>query len=176
LTADHTIPPYIAALVYVVACSWLADRFKTKWPFVCGLSAIGTILFIAVTTSSDRMVQYVLTIFAFGTIYGCSPLIKTWVSDVIPQPAEKRAIAIALINSIGNASSIYSTWLWPKKDAPRYIPGFATTTSWLGILCVLTFVFQYLFKKYPVERMDHAEVMAAELRARREAAEKVAKV
>jgi len=172
----HTIPPYMAALVYVVACCWLADRFKTKWPFVCGLSAIGCILFIAVTTSTSRMVQYVLTIFAFGTIYGCSPLIKTWVSDVIPQPAEKRAIAIALINSIGNASSIYSTWLWPKKDAPRYIPGFATTTSWLGLLCVLTFVFQYLFKKYPVERMDHAEVMAAEIKARREAAEKVAQV
>ncbi|KAI5207663.1 hypothetical protein AUEXF2481DRAFT_401539 [Aureobasidium subglaciale EXF-2481] len=168
----HTIPPYMAALVYVVACCWLADKFKTKWPFICGLSALGTVLFIAVTTSTSRMVQYVLTIFAFGTIYGCSPLVKTWVSDVIPQPAEKRAIAIALINSIGNASSIYSTWLWPKKDAPRYIPGFATTTSWLGLLCVLTFVFQYLFKKYPVERMDHAEVMAAELRARREAAEK----
>lgn len=117
------------------------------------------------------MVQYVLTIFAFGTIYGCSPLIKTWVSDVIPQPAEKRAIAIALINSIGNASSIYSTWLWPKKDAPRYIPGFATTTTWLGILSVLTVVFAMLFKKWPVERMNHEDVMASEIRAQREAEE-----
>ena len=112
-----------------------------------------------------------LTIFAFGTIYGCSPLIKTWVSDVIPQPAEKRAIAIALINSIGNASSIYSTWLWPKKDAPRYIPGFATTTTWLGVLCVLTIVFSRLFKKYPVERMSHEDVMASEIRAKREGEE-----
>lgn len=166
----------MAALVYVVGSSWLADRYKTKWPFICALSAIGCILFIAVTTSSNRMVQYVLTIFAFGTIYGCSPLVKTWVSDVIPQPAAKRAIAIALINSIGNASSIYSTWLWPKKDAPRYIPGFATTTTWLGVLCVLTVVFAWLFKKYPIERNDHAEVMAAELRAHREAGDRQPKV
>jgi MFS family permease len=166
----------MAALVYVVLCSWLADRYKTKWPFICGLSGIGCVLFIAVTTSSNKMVQYVLTIFAFGTIYGCSPLVKTWVSDVIPQPAAKRAIAIALINSIGNASSIYSTWLWPKKDAPRYIPGFATTTTWLGILCVATYLFSRLFKKFPVERQDHAETMAAELRARREAQEQTSKV
>ncbi|ODQ70638.1 hypothetical protein LIPSTDRAFT_29381 [Lipomyces starkeyi NRRL Y-11557] len=168
----HTIPAYMAALVYVVLCCWLADKYKTKWPFICALSAIGTILFIAVTSTGDRIAQYVLTIFAFGTIYGCSPLVKTWVSDVIPQPAAKRAVAIALINSIGNASSIYSSWLWPDKDAPRYIPGFATTTTWLGVLCVLSAVFAYFFKKYPVERMDHAKVMAAELRAQRQAGEK----
>ncbi|KAL2839730.1 major facilitator superfamily domain-containing protein [Aspergillus pseudoustus] len=168
----HTIPAYMAALVYVVACCYLADLYKCKWQFVCGLSGLGCVLFIAVATvQNNRMAQYVLTIFAFGTIYGCSPLVKTWVSDVIPQPAAKRAIAIALINGIGNASSIYSTWLWPDKDAPRYIPGFATTTSWLGVLCVCTAVFASLFNKYPIERADHATVMADELRARKEAQE-----
>ncbi|KAL3461764.1 major facilitator superfamily domain-containing protein [Aspergillus heterothallicus] len=166
----HTIPAYMAALVYVVACCYLADRYKCKWQFICGLSGLGCVLFIAVATvQNNRMAQYVLTIFAFGTIYGCSPLVKTWVSDVIPQPAAKRAIAIALINGIGNASSIYSTWLWPDKDAPRYIPGFATTTSWLGVLCICTAVFAYFFDKYPIERADHATVMADELRARKEA-------
>ncbi|KAL3441506.1 major facilitator superfamily domain-containing protein [Aspergillus insuetus] len=168
----HTIPAYMAALVYVVSCCWLADRYKRKWQFICGLSGLGCILFIAVATiQNNRMAQYVLTIFAFGTIYGCSPLVKTWVSDVIPQPAAKRAIAIALINGIGNASSIYSSWLWPDKDAPRYIPGFATTTTWLGVLCMCTAVFAYFFNKYPVQRADHATVMADELRARREAQE-----
>ncbi|KAF3001189.1 hypothetical protein E8E13_000010 [Curvularia kusanoi] len=167
----HTIPAYAAALCYVVGACWLADRYKTKWVFICLLSGLGCVLFIAITTVSNRMVQYVLTIFAFGTIYGCSPLVKTWVSDVIPQPAAKRAIAIALINGIGNASSIYATWLWPKKDAPRYIPGFATTTTWLGVLCICTIVFQWLFKKYPVERASHADAMAAEIKAHREAAQ-----
>ncbi|KAL4901086.1 hypothetical protein BDW74DRAFT_187928 [Aspergillus multicolor] len=169
----HTIPAYMAALVYVVTSCYLADRYKRKWQFICGLSGLGCILFIAVATINpnshhDRIAQYVLTIFAFGTIYGCSPLVKTWVSDVIPQPAAKRAVAIALINAIGNASSIYSTWLWPDKDAPRYIPGFATTTSWLGVLCVCTAVFAWFFNKYPAQRADHATVMVGELRARRE--------
>ncbi|KAM0704684.1 hypothetical protein Q7P35_007470 [Cladosporium inversicolor] len=162
----HTIPAYMAALVYVVGSCYLADRLKAKWQFVCGLSGLGCILFIAVTTVTNKTTQYVLTIFAFGTIYGCSPLVKTWVSDVIPQPAAKRAIAIALINSIGNASSIYATWLWPKTDAPRYIAGFATTTSWLGILCVSAVVFAWLFKKYPIEKANHAEAIATDLRGR----------
>lgn len=165
---DHTIPAYMAALVYVVACCYLADKFKAKWQFICGLSAFGCILFICVCTIANRTAQYVLVIFAFGTIYGCSPLVKTWVSDIIPQPAAKRAIAIALINSIGNASSIYSSWLWPDKDAPRYIPGFATTTTWIGVLSISTYIFAQLFAKYPSEVVDVSEVMAAEERERRE--------
>lgn len=166
----------MAALVYVVVCGALADKYKTKWPFICGLSAMGCVLFIAVTVTTNRMAQYVLTIFAFGTIYGCSPLVKTWVSDVIPQPAAKRAVAIALINSIGNASSIYSSWLWPSSDAPRYLPGFITTTTWLGVVSVCSVVFAYFFKKYPAERTDQTVVMAAELRARREAADRITDV
>ncbi|KAK8044175.1 nicotinamide mononucleotide permease [Apiospora rasikravindrae] len=167
----YTIPAYAAALVYVVACCWLADKHQTKWQFICGLSGLGCILFVAVTTtvSHNKVAQYVLTIFAFGTIYGCSPLVKTWVADVIPQPAAKRAVAIALINAIGNASSIYSTWLWPDGDAPRYVPGFVTTTTWLGVLSVSTVGAAYLFRKYPVERASHLDTMAAELKARREA-------
>jgi MFS family permease len=175
-STDYTIPPYMAALAYVVICGWLSDKYQTKWPFLCGLAGLGCALFIAVTLTSNKMAQYVLTIFAFGTIYGCSPLVKTWVSDVIPAPAAKRAVALALINSIGNASSIYSTWLWPDKDAPRYIPGFATTTTWLGLTAILAVVFAYFFKKYPSEKVDHTAAMAAEFRARREATQGPAKV
>ncbi|KAL2206285.1 putative nicotinamide mononucleotide permease [Sarocladium strictum] len=172
----HTIPAYMAALVYVVTCCWLADRYKAKWQFICGLAGLGCILFICVTTVENRTAKYVLTIFAFGTIYGCSPLVKTWVSDVIPQPAAKRAIAIALINSIGNASSIYSTWLWPKEHAPRYIPGFATTTTWLGILCGSTALFAWLFKKYPSVTTSPADNIAADMAGRRQQPEVVDKV
>ncbi|KAI1265869.1 putative nicotinamide mononucleotide permease [Xylariaceae sp. FL1019] len=162
----HTIPFYAAALFYVVGCCYLSDKFKTKWQFVCGLATVGAVLFIAVVTSYNLTVQYVLSIFAFGTIYGCSPLIKTWVADVIPQPAAKRAVAIALINAIGNASSIYSTWLWPDKDAPRYVVGFAVTTSWLGAVAIGAPIFAYFFRKHPAQRTEQNETLARELRAR----------
>ena len=151
----------------MVSCR-LADKYKRKWEVTCALSGLGCVLFIAVTTVQSKVAQYVLTVFAFGTIYGCSPLVKTWISDVIPRPAGKRAVAIALVNAVGNASSLYSTWLWPDKDAPRYIPGFATTTTWLGVFCVSTVIFAYLFRKYPIPKLDQTEVFAAQLRAQRE--------
>lgn len=71
-------------------------------------------------------------------------------------------MAIALINSIGNASSIYSSWLWPDEDAPRYITGFVTTTTWLGVLCICSVVFAYLFKRYPIAGVGQDDVRAGD--------------
>lgn len=85
------------------------------------------------------------------------------------QPAAKRAVAIALINAIGNASSIYSTWLWPDKDAPRYVPGFVTTTTWLGVISISTVAAAYFLDKFPVQRASYLDAMSAELQARRDA-------
>ena len=43
-----------------------------------------------------------------------------WISNVIPRPAEKRAAALAGINAVGDASSIYSSFMYPDGDFPRF--------------------------------------------------------
>lgn len=163
-----TIPSYAFATVCILAACFLADRIKNIWPVLAGLSGFGFIFFIATTVVTDGTTRYALAIFAFGAIYGCSPLTKTWVSQTLSHPAEKRAIAIALINGIGNASSIYGSFLWPDNDRPRYLTGFGTTTAWMGALSVCTVIFAFLFKKFPQETPEHDAVMAAQLRVERE--------
>ena len=122
---DLTIPGYAFGVVCILASCFLADRLKTIWPILASLSGVGFILFVAVTAMGNGKARYSLAIFAFGTIYGCSPLTKTWIAHVLGYPAEKRAVAIALINALGNGSSIYGSFLWPDKDSPRFVPGFA---------------------------------------------------
>lgn len=99
-------------------------------------------------------------------------LICNRISHVLGAPAEKRAIAIALINALGNGSSIYGSFLWPDSDAPRYLIGFGTTTAWMGGICVGALVFAWLFNKFPAQQLDHNVVMASQLRSEREAKQK----
>ncbi|KAL1854049.1 hypothetical protein Daus18300_011547 [Diaporthe australafricana] len=167
-----TIPGYAFAVVCILAGCFIADWLKMIWPVLVVMSGSGFVFFVATTAATDGMVRYVLAIFAFGTIYGCSPLTKTWISHVLSHPSEKRAVAIALINAIGNGSSIYSSFLWPDKDSPRFMPGFATTTVWMGALAVGTVLSAWLFKKYPSQIQDHDVVMASQLRAEREEQQK----
>ncbi|KAG8163013.1 hypothetical protein KVR01_007491 [Diaporthe batatas] len=120
-----TIPGYAFAVVCILVGCFTADYLQMIWPVLTVMSGSGFVFFVATTASTDGMVRYVLGIFAFGTIYGCSPLTKTWISHVLSHPSEKRAVAIALINALGNGSSIYGSFLWPDKDSPRFTPGFA---------------------------------------------------
>jgi hypothetical protein len=135
---------------------------------LAGLSGFGFIFFIATTVCTHGMTRYALAIFAFGPIYGCSPLVKTWISHTMPHPAEKRAIAIALINALGNGSSIYGSFLWPKSSGPQFTIGFGTTTAWMGSLCIGTLACAWLFHQFPAKALDHNAVMASQIRAERE--------
>ncbi|KAK9357753.1 major facilitator superfamily domain-containing protein [Lipomyces starkeyi] len=164
----HTIPPYACAVVCIVGMSRIADHFKNKSMFVSLFAGIGTVCFIVVTATTNRIVRYIFTIFAFGCIYGTSPLVLMWVANVLGHPAEKRAVAIGLVNALGNTASIYGVFLWPSKDAPSYIPGFSATTIWMGGICIIALIAGYLFKKDPLEAPDADEVVAAEIGRQRQ--------
>jgi capsular polysaccharide biosynthesis protein len=43
-----------------------------------------------------------------------------WISNTLPRPAAKRAAALAAINCVSNASSIYASYMYPDSHAPRF--------------------------------------------------------
>ncbi|KAJ5602033.1 hypothetical protein N7510_011567 [Penicillium lagena] len=171
----HTIPPYACAVVSILVMSFTADHFKNKSYFVSLFSGIGTVFFIIVCANTNNTVRYIFNTFAFGCIYGTSPLVLMWVANTICYPAEKRAVAIGLVNALGNTASIYGVFLWPDKDAPRYIPGFSATTIWMGGICIIALVAGYFFKKHPIEAPEPEDVIAAEIRRQRERGQIAAK-
>lgn len=44
-----------------------------------------------------------------------------WISNSLPRPPAKRAAALAFINAISNTSSIYASYMYSAKAAPRYV-------------------------------------------------------
>ncbi|WVR08625.1 hypothetical protein IAU60_005680 [Kwoniella sp. DSM 27419] len=165
----HTIPLYACAFVFILAFCWTADHLQKKPQAITLAATMGTIFFIIVTATTKHMVQYVFIILAFGCVYALPPLILTWVPNVIGAPAEKRAVAIALVNALGNSASIYGVFLWPKTDAPRYIPGFSATTVFLAIIAVLAQVMFFLLKKYPAQEYNAEDAIKAEMEQQRAA-------
>ena len=54
-------------------------------------------------------------------VYGSYNVALAWISSTLPRPIEKRAAAIALVNRVGNFAQIYSPYLYPSTDGPRYL-------------------------------------------------------
>ncbi|OCF38372.1 hypothetical protein I317_07854 [Kwoniella heveanensis CBS 569] len=163
----HTIPLYACAFVFILVFCWTADYLRMKPQAITLAATMGTIFFIIVVSTTKHYVQYVFIILAFGCVYALPPLILTWVPNVITQPAEKRAVAIALVNALGNSASIYGVFLWPKTDAPRYIPGFSATTVFMALIAVGAQVMFFLIKKYPAEQLNPEEAVMQEIEKQR---------
>ncbi|KAF9018374.1 MFS general substrate transporter [Hymenopellis radicata] len=152
-----TIPIYMVALVSILTFCFVSDFRKERGNYVSLTSFIAGISFIIVVSVNNDHVKYAFLCFAVGGVYATCPLTLLWVSSVIDHPAEKRAVAIALVNGLGNSASIYGSFLWPSTDAPRYVQGFATTTAFVLALCIMAQVFKFLMKKYPAEGLNAEE-------------------
>lgn len=46
---------------------------------------------------------------------------------------EVRAVALALVNSMGNLAQIYGSWLFPSNDATKYLMGFGVISGMLMV-------------------------------------------
>ncbi|WWC98506.1 hypothetical protein V866_005397 [Kwoniella sp. B9012] len=163
----HTIPLYAAAFVFILGFCFTADRLQKKPEAITLAASLGTVFFIIVVATTKHMVQYVFLILAFGCVYALPPLILTWVPNVLGHPAAKRATAIAITNALGNSASIYGVFLWPKTDAPRYIPGFSATTVFMALIAVGAIIMQFLIKKYPADQLDGEKMVLEEIEKQR---------
>jgi hypothetical protein len=64
------------------------------------------------------------------------PILLSWIV-IMFDGREKRAVCIALINGVGNLSSVYGSFFWPAPDAPRYFKGFGITIGLMALAGVL---------------------------------------
>lgn len=56
-----------------------------------------------------------------GATYGVNNIILGWTASVVGQTDEKKAVAVAMCNTLGNLASVYTPYLWPSTDAPQYL-------------------------------------------------------
>lgn len=157
-----TIPVYAVALVCILFFSFLSDIYRDRANFISAASMLACISFIITVAVDNEKVKYAFLCFGVGGVYAACPLTLLWVSGIISHPAEKRAVAIALVNALGNSASIYGSFLWPSTTGPRYVQGFATTTAFVLGLAVLAQVNKWLVTKYPGKRLDGATNVADE--------------
>ena len=60
-----------------------------------------------------------MVVFAIGT-YAVNSIILGWVGNTCGQTPEKKASSLAIVNTVANASFIWTPYLWPESDEPRY--------------------------------------------------------
>ncbi|KAF2157151.1 retrograde regulation protein 2 [Myriangium duriaei CBS 260.36] len=123
-------PPYIFMVIWSFIHCRISDRLSHRfWFFVypIPITIVGFLIFMFVDNIGARYFSLFLQIFVFamnGTLYA-------WISSSIPRPPAKRAAALAFINSVGNAASIWTPFTY--NHPPHYRPALGIC---IGLQCV----------------------------------------
>lgn len=62
-------------------------------------------------------------------------MILGWVSATLGSTSEKKSVSLSIVNVVANASYIYTAYLYPKSDGPRYLTGMASNAAF-AVMCI----------------------------------------
>jgi MFS family permease len=135
ITLVLTCPPYLVAGTAAVLLGISSGKFNERTWHITGakvVAAVGFILGCATLNTGAR--YFAMVLFATGTI-AVNSILLGWISSTCGQTPEKKAAALAIANTFGTCASIWSPYLWPKSDGPRYAMAMGTFAGF-SLACV----------------------------------------
>jgi sugar phosphate permease len=115
-----TAPPYCLAVFCAFANAWHADRTGERYFHVTLPLYLSVVAFIIAATTTGTAPRYISMMLMVPSFYSGYVVALGWISNTLPRPAAKRAAALAAINCVSNASSIYASYMYPNSDKPRF--------------------------------------------------------
>ncbi|KAF2209554.1 hypothetical protein CERZMDRAFT_70044 [Cercospora zeae-maydis SCOH1-5] len=120
ITLVLVCPPYLIAGFSTLLVSWMSGRYNERTWHITVSKCVATAGFIAAVATNSVAGRYVsMIIFSIGT-YAVNSLILGWCASVCGQTKEKKAAAVSMVTTIMVSSFIWTPYLWPKSDEPRY--------------------------------------------------------
>lgn len=144
ITLVLTCPPYLIAGAVTIAVSWSSGRFNERTWHITISKAVAVVGFVAAGATLNVAGRYVcMTIFTIGT-YGVNSLILGWCGSVCGQTKEKKAVAISMVTMIMNISFIWTPYLWPQSDEPRYLIAMISSAAFSIATALLAWLAKFL--------------------------------
>ncbi|KAJ5088486.1 Major facilitator superfamily domain general substrate transporter [Penicillium angulare] len=154
-----TAPPYCLAVICAFANAWHADRTGERYFHVTLPLYISVAAFIIAAATTGTGPRYLSMMLMVPSFYSGYVVALGWISNTLPRPASKRAAALALINAISNASSIYASYMYPDSDAPRFVPAMAVNcgTAFMAIVAATLLRFMLVRLNKKLDRGEEVE-------------------
>ncbi|KAL8652600.1 MAG: hypothetical protein Q9210_002586 [Variospora velana] len=104
-----TVPPYVLGVITTFCNSWHADRTGERYFHVTIPLYFAVIAFIIAAATTKTAPRYLSMMLMIPGVYTGYVVALAWISNTLPRPPAKRAAALAAINAVSNASSIYAS-------------------------------------------------------------------
>lgn len=139
-----TCPPYLLATVVSVLVSWTSGRYNERTWHITVSKSLAIAGFAIAWGSLNIGVRYFAFCLFVGATYGVNNIGMAWVAATLAQTNEKKTVALALANTLANLSFVYTPFLWPDSDKPRYGMAMAASIGFSAGVILFTWVMRFI--------------------------------
>lgn len=151
-----TVPPYAVALVVMFILNAMSDHLRSRNIFVAivfTINSIGWIILLAVVSNQHARYFACFCITIGG--YAAIPLIMSWTANNNGSQSQ-RAVALGMLNSLGNWSSICSAFIFPTSQKPKWHTGFGLNLAF-SLLAIIISLGMTMYYRMENKRRDRVE-------------------
>lgn len=132
-----TSPPTLFAGAFGVLVGWSSGRYNERtWHITFGMGA-ALIGFVISCLTLNIVARYIACFLFASGVYSVNSVILGWVSATLGQTQEKKAVSLSLVNVVSMASFIYTPYLYPNSDRPKYVTAMASNACF-SFVCIVT--------------------------------------
>ncbi|KAL8767204.1 MAG: hypothetical protein Q9209_006209 [Squamulea sp. 1 TL-2023] len=153
-----TVPPYVLGVITTFLNSWHADRTGERYFHITLPLYFAVIAFIIAAATIKTAPRYLAMMLMIPGVYTGYVVALAWISNTLPRPPAKRAAALAAINAVSNASSIYASYMYPESASPRYIVAMSVSCVTASIAIVAATVLRFTLVRLN-KKLDRGEVV-----------------
>ncbi|KAJ7068226.1 MFS general substrate transporter [Mycena amicta] len=140
LTLLLCAPPWFVATFVGFAVSRRSDRVGERfWHITCCL-LIGSVGFIISMSTMDPTARYI-SLFFMASSYAGFITYLAWIAGSI-RPAAKRAVSLALINTVSSLGNIAGSFIFPSSWGPSYRTSYSICICASSVGILLSFLFR----------------------------------
>lgn len=153
-----TAPPYVLAVILTFLNAWHADRTGERYLHITLPLIVSMAVFILAAATTTTAPRYVAMMLMPGSFYSAYVVALAWISNSLPRPPAKRAAALAVINAISNATSIYASYMYTDPLAPRYLAAMCTNCGTVVLAIAAATALRIVLRRLNM-RLDRGETV-----------------
>lgn len=129
ITLVLTAPPSLVAGVVGIAVGISSGKFNERTWHISAMMGLATVGFIISAVTLNVAARYISCFLFASGVYSVNSVILGWVSATLGQTPEKKAVSLSMVNMVSMASFIYTPYLYPKSDGPKYVIAMSANAS-----------------------------------------------
>ncbi|KAG1734636.1 MFS general substrate transporter [Suillus lakei] len=159
-------PPWVFAGMVAFALTWYSDKKQRRYKYFVVSNALAALGFIMSISTMNKAVRYI-SLFLMTQVLAGSLVLWGWISNTFIREPAKRAVAIALINALGQIGNVVGSYVWPSNWGPTYRYSYVVCFAAL-VVSTAMFGGMYLYLRHLNEQIERNERDAKDVKELRD--------